>query len=410
MKFALLGTDADALLLAAVAGDAGHTMVWLGDVRPNDASSIPQITSGLIDKASEWELLLDRKTIDAVLVGRGTVPAEMRAAQLKRLASEAVPLLVVHPVLDSVLPYYEVDMTRRESGGLICHYNPLIIDELVAVLSQWVANGHPSVGLIYQITCERRIPDGRRETTLSHLARDAEFIAAIAGDIRRVTAIGPKAKDLSFASLQVQISAACQATIRWSVRISNQDESELVLTLLGHGGFLTLTLPESRPISGEHVYQIEIARERQLDRQNLQVADPATTTVQRFVQALDAPDRAAENSTWGAATRAMEVLDAIELSLEKGRTIDVYQQQLTERLAFRGIMAAFGCGLLIVVFLMVLLVTLVGGAEANVGQRLLPSWPLMLLAMMGFFLLLQAVPLLANKAKKTDSALQKQSG
>jgi hypothetical protein len=95
----------------------------------------------------------------------------------------------------------------------------------------------------------------------------------------------------------------------------------------------------------------------------------------------------------------MEVVDAVELSLEKGRTIDVYQQQLTERLAFRGTMAALGCGLLLVGFLAVVLVTFLGGAEEAVGHRLLPGWPLVLLAVLGVFLLMQMVPFLARRGK-----------
>ena len=36
--------------------------------------------------------------------------ADLRAEQLKRIAAEGVPMLVVHPILESVLPYYEIDM------------------------------------------------------------------------------------------------------------------------------------------------------------------------------------------------------------------------------------------------------------------------------------------------------------
>src|SRR5207248_1992378 len=107
-------------------------------------------------------------------------------------------------------------------------------------------------------------------------------------------------------------------------------------------------------------------------------------------------------STWEAATRAMEVVDAAELSLQKGRTIEVYQQQLTERLAFRGTMAAMGCGLLLVAFLAVVVVAVLGGAEGIVRQKVAPAWPLVLLAVLAFFLLLQAVPLLVRKSNRNE--------
>ena len=95
----------------------------------------------------------------------------------------------------------------------------------------------------------------------------------------------------------------------------------------------------------------------------------------------------------------MEVVDAVELSLQKVRMIDVYQQQLTERLAFRGTMAAVGCGLLLISFVVLVAVTILGGAERPGGNPLFRSWGVLLLAVLAFFLLLQALPLLAARLK-----------
>ena len=108
-------------------------------------------------------------------------------------------------------------------------------------------------------------------------------------------------------------------------------------------------------------------------------------------------------STWDAATRAMEVVDAATLSLQKGRTIEVFQQQLTERLAFRGTMAAMGCGLLLMAFMVLVAVGIFGGIEGGQRRHLIESWSLVLLALLAFFLLLQAVPFLAGK-KRRDQA------
>jgi hypothetical protein len=89
----------------------------------------------------------------------------------------------------------------------------------------------------------------------------------------------------------------------------------------------------------------------------------------------------------------------VELSLQKGRTIEVHQQQLTEQLAFRGTMAALGCGLLTLGFLVLIATAMLGGIESLVEQPLMRPWPVVLLAVLAFFLLLQTVPLLAAKRK-----------
>jgi hypothetical protein len=233
---------------------------------------------------------------------------------------------------------------------------------------------------------------------LAHFARDVELIAAIAGPIRRVTAIGPRAHDDSFAALQVQMTCDAPISIRWSVGSRSHSASDLQLSLLGERG--TVVLRVRSDVDGEPMkWQLETAIEGESDQQPLESQDAPRIAIERFTANDDGTDETHRQSvsTWDDATRSMEVVDAVALSLEKSRTIDVFQQQLTERLAFRGTMAAMGCGLLLIGLAVVVAVALLGGIEVAAGQRLVQSWPTVLLAILAFFLFLQAVPLLAMK-------------
>jgi hypothetical protein len=379
----------------------GHEIAWLGDVRAEDAGPIRTLAPHLEDRAARWELLLDQAIADAVIVGQGAANSELRAEQLKRLATEAVPVLVVHPLNDLVLTYYELDMIRRETGALLQHYNPVASHPVLAELSTWVRDGHPEIGPIHQLTCERRVDDAARANVLGHLARDVELIAAIAGDIRRVSAIGPRAGRTSFASLQVQMTSDRAASLRWSVGSRASTESALEASLVGERGVITLRIG-SDLTTPDADWQLETIAEGESFQDTLEAHDAPLAAIRRFAAAAAGTSAAQRRaaSTWEAATRAMEVVDAVTLSLEKGRTIDVFQQQLTERLAFRGTMAAIGCGLLLAGFAAIVLVALVGGFEGVPGQRLVPSWPLVLLSVLAFFLLLQVVPLLATKPSR----------
>ena len=405
MKIAILGTDADVVRLATAAVGEGHEIIWLGDVRPEEVSAIQQLASRR-DGASQWELLLDGSIADAVIVGRGTASGDVRAEQLKRLAAEGVPLLVVHPVTPSVLTYYEVDMIRRETHGIVRHYNPVASHPVVADLAAWVRDGHPTIGQIHQVTCERRLADTGRPNVLRHLARDVELMATTAGDIRRVSAIGPATADASHASLQVQMTTDGPASLRWSVGSPSHRASALEMTLVGERGSLTLRAPDDAPSGDECEWQLETTGEEANECEPLPDYDAPLAAIEQFAAAVAEKDIAhrAAASTWDKATRAMEVVDAVELSLQKGRMIDVYQQQLTERLAFRGTMAAVGCGLLLISFVVLVAVTILGGAERPGGNRLAPSWGFALLALLGFFLLLQALPLLAAKLSRKRAA------
>jgi hypothetical protein len=398
MKLAILGTETEILRLAAAARDQQHEIVWLGDIRSADVATLAALDAQLPDRSAEWELLLDREIVDAVLIGRGTASNELRAEQIKRLAAEGVPLLIAHPAFDSVLPYYEVDMVRRESGAIVQHYNPLIGHPLTQELAEWAREGHHAIGKIHQLSCERQVAAAAREQVLAHFAQDVELLAAVAGDIGRVTAIGPTGRAASFASLQIQLSAGGPVSMRWSVGYAATGGERLELSLLGEHGIVTVRISNGDE-SAPPTWQLEITEEGVGKVQPLESYDPAYAAIVQLSDAIGQSqvERRASASTWDAATRAVEVVDAAELSLQKGRTIEVYQQQLTERLAFRGTMAAIGCGLLFIAFAAVVVVAILGGAEGLVRQRIVPSWPLVLLAVLAFFLLLQAVPLLARK-------------
>lgn len=405
MKLAVLGTESNAVCLAQEALAQGHTIEWVDDSQTIGTGGAANVVGG-----SNWEVVVDRGAFDGVIVGRDAGSTELRAEQLKRIAAEAMPMLAVHPARSSVLPYYEVDMTRREMHGVVRHYNPIAGHPVLEELASWVRMGHPTVGAIHQVTCERRVSDTARSHVTACLARDAEVLAAVAGDIKRVSAIGPKIDQLSFASLQVQMTCLGPASVRWSVGSKVGAEFDVALTLIGDSGTIVLSIVEPGPESPSVTWKLETLEADSRNAEQLEPFNPAAVAIDRLAAAINAPtsDEPDRRSTWDTATRSMEVVDAIELSLEKGRTLDVHQQELTERLAFRGTMAAMGCGLLLVGFIVFVVVSIFGTAEGEDRRRLIGSWPIILLAVLAFFLLLQCAPLLVSKRPPSDKA--KKSG
>jgi predicted dehydrogenase len=399
MKLAVLGTDWDVLALIPAAQAAGHSVVWLGNVRPEDADETCRLVPGLAISA-DWESLLDHGLVDAVLVGRGTVADDLKAEQLKRLVSDAVPTLIVHPATLSVLTFYELDMGRRESHAVVRHYNPLVGNPVLAEMADWVRSGNHEIGPVHQVVCQRFAADCGRDPILRHLSRDAELLRAVAGEVRSVSAVGPRAAEVTYASLQVQLSGSGAATVRWSVVPTPDRSSRVELTLIGERGTATLHLPPDRGPSdvgnSADMGRLETDIGGRRESSPLPPWDAPRAAIDALAAALpaSATDQSTAASTWQDATIAMEIADAIELSLQKGRTIEIHPQHLTEQLAFRGTMAAFGCGLLLV-GLLVLFVAGVLGDALNVP--LMRYWPWALLTVLAIFLLLQVVPWLAKK-------------
>ena len=85
----------------------------------------------------------------------------------------------------------------------------------------------------------------------------------------------------------------------------------------------------------------------------------------------------------------MELTDSIEISLRRGRMIEIHDQQLTEQLAFKGTMAALSCGVLV---LLVPLLLVAGWIAGLFGIPVANYWPHVLLVLLALFLGLQLLP------------------
>jgi hypothetical protein len=400
MKLAILGTDPEVLSLVEAALTAGHQIVWLGDVRPEDAAEVRRLMPELGESA-DWESLLDHGLADAVLVGRGTADESLRAEQLKRLVADIMPVLAVHPVGTSVLVYYELDMARHEVHGVLRHYSPLAGSPAIAQLADWVQTSDGPIGVVHQIVVQRTLADCGRESVIRHLARDAEVLREVAGGVRTVSAVGPREADASYASLQVQMTCPGPATLRWSIAPATHDSPVGELSLVGAKGTAQLRLS---PVTADVTTSIG-GQESTLAMQSF---DAPATAIDALAAALPAngTEQSEAASTWQQATAAMEIVDTIELSLQKGRTIEVHGQRLTEQLAFRGTMAAFGCGLLLVAFFALIAAGVLGDV---LGVPLRDYWPIALLVLLAVFLSMQALPWLVKRRRPESNAMEKTS-
>jgi predicted dehydrogenase len=95
-----------------------------------------------------WEALLDSSVVDAVVVARGA-DDDRRADQLRKFIQAEVPLLVSHPVADSMLVYYELDMIRRETNCVVLPHLPQRRHPALEELAR--ARGASPIGKIEQL-------------------------------------------------------------------------------------------------------------------------------------------------------------------------------------------------------------------------------------------------------------------
>ncbi len=376
MKIALLSADAETALLANAFHDLRHEITWIGD-----SPGFPGE-----DRVNNWEELCDPQICDAILIGRGQVGSQLKIERLLQLVKCGRPVLCTFPLNDSVLNYYELDMARTESSAVLCHFNPLLEDRTaVETVANFIRAGHPTVGPIEQVHWERPLSERSQVEVFRHFARDVELLDRLAGPIDRLGAIGSSNTAATYSGLSVQLLGKCPVPIHWSVG-PVEDSALACLTLVGTNGRSKFLISDEGNWSPSLV---GISSEA--------THSAARNCVERFVAALE---KRGDSTTWPSALRAMELADTIEISLRRGRIIDVHRQQLTEQLSFRGTMSALGCGVLL---LLPPLLIVAGWLAGQLGLPIAEYWAHGLLALLSAFLLIQLVPKLFFKSKSSDT-------
>jgi predicted dehydrogenase len=378
MDFAILGDDPPTRLLAeAILRSRQHRLVLACELG-SEFGAMVRAAPG-VELASNWEALIGAPAIDAVIVAGGG-NEDLRAEQLRKLAQAGTAMLVAHPVHSSLLIYYELDMIRQDSGCRLVPILPTRLHPAVRRIADVTASGESEWGAIQQVVIERAVADHSAAHVLNHFARDVDLAAAICGDLTEISAMTSPGASGDYANLGVQMSGSSAVVARWSVAGVEPSETAR-LTVRGQRGHASIEMPaDGSPWKWNAIVAGETAEEVFPDW------DPAAAVLDHFSQTLEGDD---SHPTWHDALRAMELADSIEISLRRGRTIQLHQGQASEEGTFKGMMASAGCGLL----MLALLVSVAGLLLMWLEVPGAWAWPYVILAMFMSFLLLQLLKL-----------------
>ncbi len=381
MKFALLGIDEDALNLArAVVADSRHQLLAAYDAA-DGGEAIRQIAP-FVNLDDDWESLLLPSVADAVIVARGS-DEERRADQLRKLVQAGVPLLVVQPACAAIVGY-EIEMIREDARSIVTPFVPgrnhPAIDRLKELMRPSGESSDASgecFGEIEQVTIERTAANRTKENVLAMLAQDVAIVRRLLGEVTRISAMGGTKENPSYASLSVHMSGAHNTTVRWSIGPVD-DHPVGKLTVVGSRGRAVVTMRRH-----PEVWQIDLTAPR---HHSLDVAhvDIFKTAIEQFAAAVEKRE---SNADWLDSCQEIEIAEAVPRSLRRGRTIDLYPQQPSEEQTFKGLMASWGCLLLMLGMAVMFGFALFDGVTMPFrneaiqldGPREVPSrWPLLL--------------------------------
>jgi hypothetical protein len=393
MNLGILGLDSRLSAVAAAAEARGDRIVLVADV---PATAFPGVAM------ADSDALLDPAACDAVLVGSDGW-SEARAAGVRTLVQAGRPLLVGHPLDLSMLWAWEMEMIRRDVGGLIVPLLPERLHPFIARLSgvlEATLGGGGAHGAVESLVLERQRAGRTQADVLRSLARDADLIRVLTGDPGRLSAIGVAADDPAsgWQSLVVGLSGPLSVPVRWQV--ASTGDPGLRLSLRCDRGQTALWIPDDQAAPWTW---------SEPDRPEEQATFPAAGTMLDLLATGGDEARGAAGvppASWADAARAIELADTVPRSLAKGRAIDLHQEEFSELGTFRGTMASLGCGLLLAALVVVVVAALVGGIAHEfgwgLGGWLAGTWPALVLVVLGGFLLLQLLPLLVGGGREHE--------
>lgn len=313
-------------------------LVW---VRAGEAGPVPTMPVPPVVVRSSWEELLTDSSLKAVLVG-GTDAEVLDAA--RKFSQAGTPLWVLPHPRQGLLFSYELNLAAQETNATLMAVFP---HRGAAVWHVRETHG-PAPTYIEFV---RHIPASGAEATLAvsevdrYLLNDLDLLTWQLGPRSRVTTLRSGETGSSIRRQTVTLAGDEVPEIVWSIEPSPNNTVTAECRL--HGG-------------GHTVRFLERSGRWSRDGQEPSVQTPLAP----FPEVVP----------WAAAITAFELLDAVEHSLERKRTIELHREAVSERAIFKTRMAAWGCGVLIltlllmVAFLMVASVVPLHGTLLAIGR------------------------------------------
>ncbi len=189
-------------------GDEEHDWAqWLlehDDVRV--AAAFPGFSeSGLevIPRANDLDDLLARPDVDIAIVGG---PIESRGESLRRCAAEGLAVICLHPAGADSEPYYQVALSRAETGAVIIPDLPLRLHPGVAALREAMTTG--LLGAFRGLRLEAISAEQGIDLPRVVFPRLVDVIRSLLGEITALQATGDPPGDRPDLELIVQLRAA----------------------------------------------------------------------------------------------------------------------------------------------------------------------------------------------------------
>jgi myo-inositol 2-dehydrogenase/D-chiro-inositol 1-dehydrogenase len=299
--------------------------------------------------ASDLDEALAVPGIDLAIVGG---PAGFRAEALRRAAAEGLAIICLHPPGADSEAYYQVSLSRSETGAVVVPDLPLRLHPGLRKLQAALTSGELGTfrGVRHECECPpsgaRPEEQADRDLVRTAFARMVDTERALLGEIEAVTASGDPPGTSPEFELVVQLRAA--GGRRAEVRAWAGAAARGQLTVTSSSGSLTLEYDPGFRGPARLIRRIATAGTEEITE--LEPWDPHAAILQTLVASATDRTRSGElapSPSLQDGTRAMELTEAVLRSLRRGRTIDLNYDSISEESSFKSIMTSTGCMILL---------------------------------------------------------------
>jgi myo-inositol 2-dehydrogenase/D-chiro-inositol 1-dehydrogenase len=336
-----------------ILGDGDEERAWAGHLAESGAHRLCAAYPGFdgwsdLARPSDLDDALAVAGVEAVVVGGDP---DFRAEALRRVAAVGWPVICLHPPGVDAEPYYQVALSREETGAVIVPDLPLRRHPGVAALRRVLEGRELGTfrGLRHESAAD---PDGG-DLARVVFPRLIDVVRALLGEVEALTAMGDPPGDRPSEHLVVHLRGSQGRSAEVRTWTGPREPARLIV--VGSEGTLTLEYDPAFAGTSRLLRRTAAGSESVAE---LEPWEPHAATLDVLAAAV-AGREAHPDLTDG--TRAMELAEAAVGSLRRERTVELHYGKVSEAGNFKSLMTAVGC-LLLIGILIALPVALVGPA------------------------------------------------
>ena len=289
-----------------------------------------------VPRPGDLEHALAIAGVEAVVVGGHL---DTRGESLRRVAAAGWPAICLHPPGDDAEAYYQVALSREETGAIVIPDLPARLHPAMETLRAAIQGRELGVSRGLRIEWPFDPDDG--DLARHVLPQIVDAVRALIGEIEAVNATGDPPGPRPTEGLVVQFRGPDAG--RAEVRIEDGPSELARFTVTGADGFMTFECEPTFEGPARILRRTSASGEQS---NALEPWDPHLAILATLAAAMAQRERDVHPNLIDG-TRAMELSEATVRSLRRGRTVDLHYEEISEAGTFKGVMTSLGCVLLL---------------------------------------------------------------